>query len=212
MFRSPADSQVQHQRADVLPLAQEVRQPRGFGAQAAQGAEGGESSAQGPGCRSEPRQTDPPRGAGKKSLKAAKRRELVNWAREKYFISARHGCSILQLARSSYYYKNRLDARVALRMRLRELAAVRPRFGYRRLHLLLRREGWQVNHKVIHRLYCEEDLQVRTRKRRKISSRPRLTASSSGDSESPVVDGFCDRQLRRRAAVSRLHRDRSVHP
>ena len=63
---------------------------------------------------------------------------------------------------------------MALRMRLKELAASRPRFGYRRLHLLLRREGWRVNHKLIHRLYCEESLQVRTRKRRKVAMQPRL--------------------------------------
>jgi len=59
-------------------------------------------------------------------------------------------------------------------MRLKELAASRPRFGYRRLHVLLCREGWRINHKVTYRLYCEEDLQVRTRRRRKIATRPRL--------------------------------------
>jgi len=59
-------------------------------------------------------------------------------------------------------------------MRLKELAASRPRFGYRRLHVLLCREGWRINHKVTYRLYCEEGLQVRTRRRRKIATRPRL--------------------------------------
>jgi len=59
-------------------------------------------------------------------------------------------------------------------MRLKELAASRPRFGYRRLHVLLCREGWQINHKVTYRLYCEEGLQVRTRRRRKIATQPRL--------------------------------------
>jgi putative transposase len=59
-------------------------------------------------------------------------------------------------------------------MRLKELAALRPRFGYRRLHVLLCREGWQINHKVTDRLYCEEGLQVRTRRRRKIAAQPRL--------------------------------------
>jgi putative transposase len=45
-------------------------------------------------------------------------------------------------------------------MRLKELAVARPRFGYLRLHTLLRREGWKVNRKRIYRLYCEEGLQV----------------------------------------------------
>ncbi len=51
-----------------------------------------------------------------------------------------------------------------LRMRLRELAAVRLSYGYRRLHVLLRREGWRVNHKLVYRLYREDGLSVRTKK------------------------------------------------
>jgi putative transposase len=58
-------------------------------------------------------------------------------------------------------------------MRLRELATVRVRFGYRRLHVLLQREGWVVNHKRVYRIYGEENLMVRTKKRRKIASQAR---------------------------------------
>jgi putative transposase len=60
-------------------------------------------------------------------------------------------------------------------MRLRELAAARPRFGYLRLHVLLRREGWLVNRKRVYRLYCEEGLSVRTKHRRKRASQCRVT-------------------------------------
>lgn len=56
-----------------------------------------------------------------------------------------------------------------LRERLKELAGERRRFGYRRLHALLRREGWQVNHKAVHRIYLEEGLQVRQRKRKRLA-------------------------------------------
>lgn len=60
-------------------------------------------------------------------------------------------------------------------MRLRELAAARVRYGYRRLHILLRREGWAVNAKRVYRLYCEEKLQMRTRTpRRRVSCRKRV--------------------------------------
>ena len=51
----------------------------------------------------------------------------------------------------------------ALRMRLKELAAARVRYGYRRLHILLRREGWAVNNKRIYRLYREEGLAIRSK-------------------------------------------------
>ena len=61
-----------------------------------------------------------------------------------------------------------------MRIRLRDLASVHVRYGYRRLHVLLRREGWSVNHKLVYRLYHEENLQVRTKKRKKQVSRPRV--------------------------------------
>lgn len=58
-----------------------------------------------------------------------------------------------------------------MRMRMKELALARPRYGYRRLHVLLRREGWRVNHKKVLRLYREEGLTLRIpRRRRKLAS------------------------------------------
>jgi putative transposase len=84
-----------------------------------------------------------------------------------YAISERHACRLLKLARSTYRYKPRACGRNdALRQRLRELAEKRPRFGYRRLHALLNRESWHVNHKRIHRLYREERLSLRRRCRK----------------------------------------------
>ena len=83
-------------------------------------------------------------------------------------ISQRRACCLVGLSRSVLSYrsaKQRSDAR--LQGRLRELAAERKRFGYRRLHVLLRREGYVVNHKKVYRLYREADLAVRRRKRRR---------------------------------------------
>ena len=90
--------------------------------------------------------------------------------RAQYELSQQRACGLLQLQRSSYYYRSRRADDRALRLRLKELAAVRVRFGYRRLHVLLRREGWAVNHKRVYRLYGEENLAVRTKKRKKIAS------------------------------------------
>jgi putative transposase len=59
-------------------------------------------------------------------------------------------------------------------MRLRELAASRVRFGYRRLTVILRREGWRVNPKRIYRLYTEDGLTVRTKVRKKLARRSRV--------------------------------------
>ena len=59
-------------------------------------------------------------------------------------------------------------------MRLRELAQARSRFGFLRLHVMLRREGWVVNKKRVHRIYREEGLMVRLRRRRKRASHLRV--------------------------------------
>ena len=60
-------------------------------------------------------------------------------------------------------YRSQARDQAPLHQRLRELAAVRVRYGYRRLHVLLGREGWRVNHKRVDRLYREEGLSIRTK-------------------------------------------------
>ncbi len=60
------------------------------------------------------------------------------------------------------------------RARLKELAHMWKRYGYRRIHTLMCREGYQINHKKVYRLYCEEDLKVRKRKKKRVA-RPRLS-------------------------------------
>ena len=75
-------------------------------------------------------------------------------------------------------YRSRRDPQHALRVRIRELAGSRVRFGYRRLTVMLRREGWAVNAKRIYRLYTEDGLAVRTKVRKKIARRSRVPALS----------------------------------
>ena len=99
-------------------------------------------------------------------------------AADVFNISYRRGCGLLRLNRSSFHYgpKARADERV-LRMRLCELAAVRVRYGYRRLTILLRREGWLVSPKRVYRIYKAEGLKVRTKQRVKRASQPRVPLS-----------------------------------
>ena len=73
----------------------------------------------------------------------------------------------MPICRATVRYVGHKDREEALRSRLRELAAVRVRFGYRRLTILLKREGWSVNTKHVYRIYREEGLMVRTQKRKK---------------------------------------------
>ena len=98
-----------------------------------------------------------------------------------YQVSERHACRSLGFPRGTHRYQSIRDDRAALRHRLRELAAVRVHYGYQRLHVLLRREGWQVNHKLVYRLYCEEGLGIRRRRPRRNRScqvrQPRVLAT-----------------------------------
>lgn len=83
------------------------------------------------------------------------------------------------MARSSQRYRSRKDPQVPLRRRLRELAATYVRYGYQRLTVFLRREGWKVNAKRIYRLYSEEGLTVRTKQRKKLARRQRVPAPAA---------------------------------
>jgi len=77
-------------------------------------------------------------------------------------------------SRSTYHYKSRRPSQAGLRKRIREIAETRVRYGYRRIHVLLEREGWQVNHKRVYRLYVEEGLQIRNkRSKRKVAAKLR---------------------------------------
>jgi len=91
----------------------------------------------------------------------------VTWAIEKKSYSQRRACALVGLAPKTYRYRSRRANDTDLRSQLKELANERRRFGYRRLHLLLKREGVTVNHKRLFRLYREERLTVRKRGGRK---------------------------------------------
>jgi len=91
----------------------------------------------------------------------------VSWAIEEKSYSQRRACALIGLAPKVYRHRRQPADDAALRERLRALANERRRFGYRRLHLLLEREGQHVNHKRLYRIYREERLVVRRRGGRK---------------------------------------------
>jgi putative transposase len=92
-------------------------------------------------------------------------------AQQEHGLSRRRACRLVGIARSvAERVPQREQDHARLRERLRALAGERRRFGYRRLHELLRREGWRTNHKLIERLYREEQLAIRRRGRQKRGS------------------------------------------
>jgi putative transposase len=106
-------------------------------------------------------------------VKPAQKRELVRFLRVGFGVSERRACRVVPIGRSSQRYRSRAQDQTALRLRLRDLAAARVRYGYRRLHVLLRREGWPVNHKRVYRLYRAEGLTLRRKTNKKRLGTPR---------------------------------------
>ena len=98
------------------------------------------------------------------------RREAVLVMQVEVELSQRRACGLMELYRATCRYRKRRSEDQSLRVRLRELAEIRRRFGYRRLQILLEREGWQVNHKRVYRLYVEEKLSLRRKRGRKRST------------------------------------------
>ena len=100
-------------------------------------------------------------------MSAAAKREAVAHLQAAFGMSERHACAVVGADRKSMRYRSCKPDDADLRGRLRQLAGERRRFGYRRLHILLRREGRAVNRKKVQRLYREEGLTVRRRRGRK---------------------------------------------
>ena len=89
-------------------------------------------------------------------VSAAAKREAVALLQKAFGISERRACAVVGADRKSMRYRSCKPDDAALRGRLRELAGERRRFGYRRLHILLRRDGITINRKKTQRLYREE--------------------------------------------------------
>ena len=107
-------------------------------------------------------------------MRPAIRRTAVAWLRKHFAMSERRACRLVGLHRSTCRYPAKPARDDELVERLKDLAAKRPRFGYRRLGILLRREGFKINHKRIYRVYREQNLAVRRKKRKKLAARARV--------------------------------------
>ena len=111
-------------------------------------------------------------------------------AERSYRLTQRRACGALGAARSSVRYIGVRPPQEALRARIRELAAVRVSYGYPRLTVLLRREGWHVNKKRVYRLYREEGLVLRRKrpKRRRSAVRRQAPPAATRPNERWTMD------------------------
>ena len=103
-------------------------------------------------------------------VRPALKREVVDYIVSHYDLNMRRACRLMKQSRSVRYYQSVKDPKQALRGRMWEIAQARVRYGYRRIHVLLKREGWQLGKNQAYRLYSEEQLQLRSKlpRRRKM--------------------------------------------
>ena len=167
--RSPG---VRDLGSELLPLEGQVRRHGGSGRAPAACARGGERKAQAASGRGASGQRGAEDGSAEVVRPAGKRAVNAPGRGARSVRAPRRRLAGLNL--STWQYRARRQERSALRERLKELASQRRRLCYRRLHALLRREGWRINHKAVHRMYVEEGLQVRQCKRKR---RPGSSAS-----------------------------------
>ena len=133
---------------------------------------------------------------------------------ELYRVSVRRACGVVGQARRGWYYRPREKADAPLLKRIEEIAAARVRYGFWRIYVLLRREGWAVNHKRVYRLYKQAGLNLRSKRprRRKAAAhrmeRPQLSAPNQSWSMDFVSDALFDgRKLRALTVVDNFTRE-----
>ena len=127
-------------------------------------------------------------------MRPAARREAVGHLRRVYGLSERRACRVIRAHRTTMRYQRRQKGdEPQVRERLQEWAAAHPRWGYRRLHLLLRREGLAINRKRVYRLYRLDGLAVRRQKRKRAARGARgVTAPLGQRGEAWAMDFMRD--------------------
>src|SRR4030081_763255 len=148
-------------------MESEVRRDGRLGGQAAEDAGGREHAAEAVAGRRHAGQCGVEGPFGKEMVTPAAARKAVARLVDGYGMSERRACKAIGCCRMSMRYKTTRADDAALRQRMKAIAHERRRFGYRRLHVLLKREGYVINHKRLFRLYREEKLAVRRRGGRK---------------------------------------------
>lgn len=120
----------------------------------------------------------------------------MDYLRDGYGIGKNRGCRVIQIHKSVYYYQSIRQSDVPLEMRIDEISRTRVRYGYFRIYILLRREGWLVNHKKVYRIYKEKGLEIRhKRPRRRVSAAHRVVVPVSTQQDDCWSMDFVHAQL-----------------
>lgn len=96
-------------------------------------------------------------------MRPVRKRKLVDEMRGDWGVSIRRACRVVEFDTSTYHYKSRRPGQAALENRIKEICQTRVRYGYRRVHVVLCREGWRINQKKTRRIYRQLGLQLRNK-------------------------------------------------
>ena len=97
-------------------------------------------------------------------MKPSRKRELATDLIDRFGASMRKACAVIQLSRVVYLYQSKARDSSALVLRMKEITQTRVHYGYRRVHVMLRREGFRDNHKRVYRLYQEQGWSLRLKR------------------------------------------------
>jgi hypothetical protein len=136
------------------------------------------------------RQADAAGGPSKKSLRPSTRKETAEWLVEHFAVGSRRACALLLLNRSTFNYRSRKHDQLPLIQRLRELAEARRRYGYRRLTVLLQREGWAVEPQAGLQAVSEGGARSEDEEAEEASGAPSRGPGAADRAESAVVHGL----------------------
>ena len=118
----------------------------------------------------------------KKALKASRKRKLATDLLTRFGVSMRKACAVMKLSRTVYFYRSQARDATAITMRIKQIAATPVFYGYRRVRVMLRPEGWKDNHKCVYRFYRAEGCSLKHKrpKRNNAASirQPRKLASA----------------------------------
>ena len=151
------------QRGDLFQLEEEIRRLAADRDAAAEATRGRERQAEADRGRPVAGQEDAAGRHPPKNLRPVRQRKLVDGICGEWGISIRRACRVFEVDTSTYHYKSRRPDQASLEIRIREICQTRIRYGYRRVHVLLRREGWQLGQNKTRRIYRELGLQLRNK-------------------------------------------------
>ena len=136
-------------------------------------------------------------------MKPAQQRVRVGFLVKAFGVSVRRACQVIQFNRATQYYRSKRNPfNEVLLARIKSIAAVRVRCGDRRIHVFLRREGFQVNHQRVYRLYAAEGLNLRAKVPRRRRA-PRSFARHGGHQRVPTRCGQWTSSMTARRIIAR---------